>query len=277
MADDDPAAPAPAVAQPAHPASAPPSGPSPVATSAGPSSEAVKQLSARLRQVYPNIASGECVALAQAMGGVGNVHDWRRGLSIKDARPPVGTPVSTFGWSGDSDKYAYGGSGTRGIGRDHAGIISGYTDKGVWLLNQWHGQAPVHTFYAWEGQGEHGGQNYYTIHSPGQPLGPQFAGHGEPSPHGGQMAAMGHAQAHRMASARPQDGQNGGPGGGRPLPQGYGGSGPSLPPMASLTGEGSGGTAQVASVGFPSGGSPGGGGVTLNYSVSIQASIRNRV
>lgn len=169
----------PSQAQPAHPSSERPAGPSPVASESGPSRTATSALAARLQQAYPRMSSGECVALAQAMGGVGNVHDWRRGANIRDARPPVGTPVSTFGWHGDSPQYAYGGSGTRGIGRDHAGIVAGYTDKGAWLLNQWRGQAPTYTFYPWEGQGEHGGQNYYTIHSPGQPLGaPGVAPHG---------------------------------------------------------------------------------------------------
>lgn len=169
----------PTPAAPARPVTPTPTGPSPVATSAGPSPSATAELAARLQQAYPRMTSPECVALAQAMGGVGNVHEWRRGASIQDTRPAVGTPVSTFGWHGDSPTYAYGGSGTRGIGRDHAGIVAGYTANGVWLLNQWAGQSPTYTFYAWGGQGEHGGQNYYTINSRGQPLGaPGLASHG---------------------------------------------------------------------------------------------------
>ena len=128
-------------------------------------------LQAKLKEVYPNLSTGQCVELAQQMGGVGNVHEWERGAPVAQVRPPIGAVVSTFGWNGDSDKYAYGGSGTPGIGRDHAGIVAGYDDNGMLLLNQWKGQEPTYTHYNWDGTGEHGASNYYIINQGGKPAG----------------------------------------------------------------------------------------------------------
>ena len=75
-------------------------------------------LLAKVQASDPNLTPRQCVELVQATMGVGNVHDWRRGPS--ETNSPEGSALATFGVHGDSDLYAYGGSGTPGIGRDHA-------------------------------------------------------------------------------------------------------------------------------------------------------------
>ncbi|HEY5204306.1 MAG TPA: hypothetical protein VIJ63_06885, partial [Roseiarcus sp.] len=90
---------------------------------------------AKVQAANPNLTPRQCVELVQATMGVGNVHDWRRGPSEKDS--PDGAALATFGVHGDSNLYAYGGSGTPGIGRDHAlKLVKKYPDGSFDAVSQ---------------------------------------------------------------------------------------------------------------------------------------------
>ena len=155
----------------------------------------IKQVAQRIQQVRPEFTTGQCVELAFKYAGIpydGNtVKSITRGMPAvsKEGLLPIGTPVSTFfnkDWS-IGNHYAAGGTGTPGIGRDHMGVIVGYTDKAgkpttdpskvafVQLMNQWKGQSPTVTNYAYSqdhDHGEHNGNNYYSINdSRGHPAG----------------------------------------------------------------------------------------------------------
>jgi hypothetical protein len=106
------------------------------------------------------------------MMGVGNVHDWRRGPSEKDS--PVGAALATFGVHGDSELYAYGESGTPGIGRDHAvKLVKKYPHGSFDALSQDIGHSPhlIHIPNTGKG-GEGDASSYYGIFDPsGRPAG----------------------------------------------------------------------------------------------------------
>ena len=72
----------------------------------------------RIKRANPNLTADQCVKLLQGAYGYGNVQGWRRGAAEKDA--PERTGLATFGYHGESNRYALGGIGTPGIGRDHA-------------------------------------------------------------------------------------------------------------------------------------------------------------
>jgi hypothetical protein len=94
---------------------------------------------------------------------VGNVHDWRRGPSEKDS--PAGAALATFGVHGDSDLYAYGGSGTPGIGRDHAlKLVKKYPDGSFDAISQDIDHPPHLVHIPWTGQGGEGdASSYFAI------------------------------------------------------------------------------------------------------------------
>ena len=103
--------------------------------------------------------------------GVGNVHDWRRGPS--ETASPEGAALATFGVHGDSDLYAYGGSGTPGIGRDHAlKLVKKYPDGSFDAVSQDIGHAPhlIHMPYTGRG-GEGDASSYFAIFNKSGPAG----------------------------------------------------------------------------------------------------------
>jgi hypothetical protein len=129
-------------------------------------------LLAQVQKENPHLTPGQCVELVQSMMHVGNVHDWRRGLSEKDS--PAGAALATFGVHGDSDRYAYGGSGTPGIGRGHAvKLVKKYPDGSFDAISQDIGHSPhlIHIPNTGKG-GEGDASSYFQINDPfGRPAG----------------------------------------------------------------------------------------------------------
>ena len=126
---------------------------------------------AKVQAANPNLTPRQCVELVQATMGVGNVHDWRRGPSETDS--PEGAALATFGVHGDSDLYAYGGSGTPGIGRDHAlKLVKKYPDGSFDAVSQDIGHAPhlIHMPYTGRG-GEGDASSYFAIFNKSGPAG----------------------------------------------------------------------------------------------------------
>jgi hypothetical protein len=94
-----------------------------------------------VKKANPNLTKDQCVKLIQGMTNVGNVHDWRRGES--EINVPENSALATFGQHGDSDRYAYGGSGTPGIGRDHGLFMTKkYADGSFDAISQDAGHPP---------------------------------------------------------------------------------------------------------------------------------------
>jgi hypothetical protein len=143
------------------------------------------------------ITDEECVTLAMASVGIrkgsgqigSNVHQWRfkPNENAFDKELPIGTPVSTHlnRDGSQSSLYAGGGSGTRGAGLDHAGIIAGYRynsatkQKEMGIVEQFDNiqrKLGVKERINWlpaQGFGEHGARNYSAILGPdGEPINP---------------------------------------------------------------------------------------------------------
>ena len=127
---------------------------------------------AKVQAANPNLSPRQCVELVQSTMGVGNVHDWRRGSGERDS--PEGSALATFGFNGDSPYYAYGGSGTPGIGRDHALImVKKYPDGSFDAVSQDAGHSAhlIHMPYTGRG-GEGDAGSYYRINNRfGRPAG----------------------------------------------------------------------------------------------------------
>ena len=114
---------------------------------------------AEVQKRNPHLSPRQCVELIQNMG-LPNVHEWLRGAPEKDA--PERTPLATFGWHGDSDRYAYGGSGTPGIGRDHGLFrVKKYPDGSFDALSQDAGHGPHMIHIPWTGKGGEGDASSY--------------------------------------------------------------------------------------------------------------------
>ena len=126
---------------------------------------------AKVQAANPNLTPRQCVELVQATMGVGNVHDWRRGPSETDS--PEGAALATFGVHGDSDLYAYGGSGTPGIGRDHAlKLVKKYPDGSFDAVAQDIGHAPHLIHMPCTGRGGEGdASSYFAIFNKSGPAG----------------------------------------------------------------------------------------------------------
>jgi hypothetical protein len=126
---------------------------------------------AKVQAANPNLSPRQCVELVQSTMGVGNVHDWRRGPSEKDS--PAGAALATFGVHGDSNLYAYGGSGTPGIGRDHAlKLVKKYPDGSFDAVSQDIGHAPHLIHMPWTGKGGEGdASSYFAIFNRSGPAG----------------------------------------------------------------------------------------------------------
>ncbi len=114
-----------------------------------------------VRKNNPNLSPAQCVALIEGMG-LGNVQSWRRGTPQRDA--PDRTPLATFGWKGESDRYALGGIGTPGIGRDHGVYkVKGYPDGSFDAVSQDVGHGPHLIHIPWTGKGGEGDASAYFV------------------------------------------------------------------------------------------------------------------
>src|SRR5208283_1886013 len=120
-------------------------------------------LLARVKAENPDLSPRQCVQLAQAVMGVGNVHSWFRGAGEKDL--PEEVALATFGFHGESDRYALGGSGTPGINRDHSLIrVKKYPDGSFDAISQDASHPPHLVHIPWTGKGGEGdASSYYGI------------------------------------------------------------------------------------------------------------------
>src|SRR5208283_39700 len=120
-------------------------------------------LLARVKAENPDLSPRQCVQLAQAVMGVGNVHSWLRGAGEKDL--PEEVALATFGFHGESDRYALGGSGTPGINRDHSLIrVKKYPDGSFDAISQDASHPPHLVHIPWTGKGGEGdASSYYGI------------------------------------------------------------------------------------------------------------------
>src|SRR5208337_1075148 len=120
-------------------------------------------LLAKIKAENPDLSPHQCVQLAQAVMGVGNVHSWFRGAGEKDL--PEEVALATFGYHGESDRYALGGSGTPGINRDHSLIrVKKYPDGSFDAISQDASHPPHLVHIPWTGKGGEGdASSYYGI------------------------------------------------------------------------------------------------------------------
>lgn len=118
--------------------------------------------------------SRECVALAKAaVGANGSVTTWRRGINAAEGTLKPGAPIATFldRFGRTSERYAGGGTGTRGANRDHAGIFQEYLrDKGgkiigMRMAEQYAriGRPVSKAYYFGKGAGEGNASNYHAV------------------------------------------------------------------------------------------------------------------
>src|SRR5271166_3419660 len=88
-----------------------------------------------------NVGTGECVALAQATSDVGYTSTWSPGAQVQgDTDIAVGTVIATFG----SD-----GTYTNTYGQSHTAIYLGQDSNGIYVEDQWLGQAAQVRQIAW--------------------------------------------------------------------------------------------------------------------------------
>jgi hypothetical protein len=124
-------------------------------------------------QIYGSGSNrGQCVALVQAVAGVGNTHTWQQGDNVQQlvnngGSPPIGTPIATFGSNGT---YTNSLDGT-----SHAAIYLGPAPNngGIQVLDQYVGSdgqpvpAKIHTI-PWSGGSQviSNASNYSIINTP---------------------------------------------------------------------------------------------------------------
>src|SRR5271166_5284056 len=88
-----------------------------------------------------SVGTGECVALAQATSDIGYTSTWSPGAQVEgDADIAVGTVIATFG----SD-----GTYTNTYGQSHTAIYLGQSDQGIFVEDQWLGQAAGTRWIPW--------------------------------------------------------------------------------------------------------------------------------
>jgi hypothetical protein len=81
------------------------------------------------------IGDGHCVAYVRLAAGLPRTSAWRRGVKVRDARPPLETltPIATFG--GDPPRYQ-----NRTDGSSHAAILIEAQAEGLLVWDQWRGR-----------------------------------------------------------------------------------------------------------------------------------------
>ncbi len=88
-----------------------------------------------------SVGTGQCVALAQATSDVGYTSTWSPGVQVEgDTDIAVGTVIATFG----SD-----GTYTNTYGQSHTAIYLGQGDQGIFVEDQWLGQAAGTRWIPW--------------------------------------------------------------------------------------------------------------------------------
>ena len=86
-----------------------------------------------------SVGTGQCVALAQATSDVGYTSTWSPGAQVEgDTDIAVGTVIATFG----SD-----GTYTNTYGQSHTAIYLGQDSSGIYVEDQWLGQAGPNQTY----------------------------------------------------------------------------------------------------------------------------------
>ncbi|HKI13678.1 MAG TPA: BPSL0067 family protein [Roseiarcus sp.] len=106
-----------------------------------------------------SVGTGECVALAQATSDVGYTSTWSPGAQVQgDTDIAVGTVIATFG----SD-----GTYTNTYGQSHTAIYLGQDSNGIYVEDQWLGQAAQVRHIAWTTRNtyESGSQFYVVAHN----------------------------------------------------------------------------------------------------------------
>ena len=88
-----------------------------------------------------SVGTGQCVALAQATSDIGYTSTWSPGAQVEgETDIAVGTVIATFG----SD-----GTYTNTYGQSHTAIYLGQSDQGIFVEDQWLGQAAGTRWIPW--------------------------------------------------------------------------------------------------------------------------------
>jgi hypothetical protein len=105
-----------------------------------------------------SVGTGQCVALAQASSDVGYTSTWSPGAQVEgETDIAVGTVIATFG----SD-----GTYTNTYGQSHTAIYLGQDSSGIFVEDQWLGQAAQTRHINWTTTNsyESGSQFYVVTH-----------------------------------------------------------------------------------------------------------------
>ena len=97
------------------------------------------------------VGTQECVALVQAFTRTPRTSEWRQGVAVRgNLRLAVGTAIATFD-NGVYKNHAHG---------NHAAFYLGQDQGGVWVMDQWRGDARKQTvsrhYLKFEGVGQTG-------------------------------------------------------------------------------------------------------------------------
>ena len=113
----------------------------------------------------------QCASLTHALSPkLPSTSQWMPGDKVQGNEAiPIGTPISTFNYQGNSGTNGYGSvehpSGVSG--HSHTGIYLGQDSSGVTMLNQWKGSGGPQISHilwgGWNGNPSEGGSRYYTI------------------------------------------------------------------------------------------------------------------
>jgi hypothetical protein len=104
------------------------------------------------------IGSGHCVPLVREASGLDYTATWRRGASVRESEPPMGTAIATFN---DGGFYANDGN-------SHAAILEAVEDDGLCVIDQWKGRPVARRkirFRNGGGPAVDDGDRYYVIES----------------------------------------------------------------------------------------------------------------
>ena len=113
----------------------------------------------------------ECVSLVHSLApDLPPASQWLPGDKVQDNTSiPVGTPIATFNFQGQSGTTGYGPPDSPGgeQGQSHAGIYLGQDASGLSILHQWSGsngpRIETIPWGPWGKTGQEGGSRYYTI------------------------------------------------------------------------------------------------------------------
>jgi hypothetical protein len=102
------------------------------------------------------VGTGQCVALAQATSDVGYTSSWSPGAQVQgDTDIAAGTVIATFG---DDGTY------TNTYGQSHTAIYLGQDDSGLFVEDQWLGQAAQTRHINWTTTNSYeSGSKFYVV------------------------------------------------------------------------------------------------------------------